>query len=74
MNDLTATVRRLWNGAADVYDDAIVPALSDAHHALLRVLDPSPGEQVLDRDALPGDAPALPGTRRVLGCGPPRSW
>ena len=48
MNDLTATVRRLWNGAADVYDDAIVPALSDAHHQLLRVLDPARGEQVLD--------------------------
>ncbi len=41
MNELTATVRRLWNGAADVYDDAIVPALSDAHHQLLRVLDPA---------------------------------
>ncbi len=48
MNELTATVRRLWNGAADVYDDAIVPALSDAHHQLLRVLDPAGGEQVLD--------------------------
>lgn len=48
MNDLTATVRRLWNSAADVYDEAIVPALSDAHHQLLRVLDPAPGERVLD--------------------------
>lgn len=48
MNDLTATVRSLWNVAADVYDDAITPALSDAHHALLRVLDPSAGELVLD--------------------------
>lgn len=46
--DKTALVRALWNGAADVYDQAITPALSDAHHALLRVLDPSPGEQVLD--------------------------
>jgi SAM-dependent methyltransferase len=48
MNDLTATVRRLWDDAADIYDETIVPALSDAHHQLLRVLDPAPGERVLD--------------------------
>lgn len=44
----TEIVRALWNGAADVYDDAIVPALSDAHHALLGVVQPTPGERVLD--------------------------
>jgi SAM-dependent methyltransferase len=48
MNDATAQVRHLWNDAADIYDDAIVPALADAHIALLRTLDPSSGEQVLD--------------------------
>jgi SAM-dependent methyltransferase len=44
----TALVRALWDSAADVYDDAIVPALSDAHHALLRTLDPQRGERILD--------------------------
>jgi SAM-dependent methyltransferase len=48
MTQPTNAVRALWNGAAEVYDDAITPALSDAHHALLRVLDPSSGEEVLD--------------------------
>ena len=48
VNAKTALVRALWDGTADVYDDAIVPALSDAHHGLLRTLDPRRGEQILD--------------------------
>ncbi len=48
MSGATSFVRAQWDGAADIYDGAITPALSDAHHALLRVADPAPGERVLD--------------------------
>lgn len=44
----TALVRALWDDAADVYDAAITPALSDAHHALLRTFAPDPGTRTLD--------------------------
>jgi ubiquinone/menaquinone biosynthesis C-methylase UbiE len=47
-DERTRTVRRLCDGAADIYDETIVPALADAHRVLLGVLDPRVGESVLD--------------------------
>lgn len=46
--DRTATVRALWDGAADIYDESIAPALADAHRAVVRMLDARHGEEVLD--------------------------
>jgi SAM-dependent methyltransferase len=44
----TAEARRLWDGAAATYDEAIAPALSDAQRAVLGLLGDLDGREVLD--------------------------
>jgi SAM-dependent methyltransferase len=46
--DQTAAMRQLWDGAAALYDDAITPALADAHALLLAALGPMRGAELLD--------------------------
>lgn len=48
MNTATRAVRRLWDDAAVIYDQAIVPALADTHRAVRSLLGDVDGARALD--------------------------
>lgn len=48
VNIATQAARRLWNNAAGIYDQAIVPALADTHRAVRALLGDVDGARALD--------------------------
>jgi SAM-dependent methyltransferase len=48
LSERVALERERWDGAAAIYDEAITPALADAHGALVGALGPLRGADVLD--------------------------
>jgi SAM-dependent methyltransferase len=48
LSEQTAAMRRLWDGAAALYDGAITPALADAHGHVVAALGPVRDADLLD--------------------------